>query len=152
MLAARRSSRPTDSGTVRFFLSFPPLFLLDHFGLTSLKTFLPHFAETSKLHKTDTIFTDATPAKEEVTVSPLETQDAFESRKLWKDVADGIRSGDFDKASNAKTKIEVSQRDMRAKEKESGAEWKLKYFEHVASDPDCTSYHPLALFLLTISC
>ena len=31
----------------------------------------------------------------------------FETRKLWKDVADGIREGDFEKASREKGRIEV---------------------------------------------
>lgn len=69
-----------------------------------------------------------------MTVGPLESQDEFESRKLWKEVAEGIRSGDFDKAATAKTAIEVAQREARAREKQEGTSWQLKLFEHVESD------------------
>lgn len=48
--------------------------------------------------------------KEEVTAIGTEASGEmgeFESRKLWKLVAKGIREGDFDSASKEKTKIEV---------------------------------------------
>lgn len=53
------------------------------------------------------IFTDVTGAKEEVSVKEVDEQGEWESRKLWKLVAKGIREGDFDVASKEKTKIEV---------------------------------------------
>jgi hypothetical protein len=34
-------------------------------------------------------------------------QNELESRRVWKEVADGIRCGDFEKASAAKYKLEV---------------------------------------------
>lgn len=42
-----------------------------------------------------------------VTVRPVEEQNEYESRRAWKAVADGIRKGDFDAASVAKTALEV---------------------------------------------
>lgn len=42
-----------------------------------------------------------------ITVLPLEQQGPYESRNVWREVAEGIRSGDFAKASEAKGKIEV---------------------------------------------
>jgi hypothetical protein len=63
--------------------------------------------ETSKLKQGNAPFTDVTGPKVEVEVSDVETQDPYETRNLWKDVARGIRTGDFDLASREKSKIEV---------------------------------------------
>ena len=82
-----------------------------------------------------------TTPKEEVTVAPVEHQkDEFESRKLWKKVADGIRSGDFEAASREKSKIENEQRQMRRDEVAKGEKWQLKHFVRIESDPDCTCF------------
>lgn len=43
-----------------------------------------------------------------MTVKELDDQGEFESRRVWREVADGIRKGDFNSASEAKIKIEVS--------------------------------------------
>ncbi len=53
-------------------------------------------------------FTDVTGPKEEVTVKPVEEQEAWETRRLWKVVAAGIRKGDFEIAAKDKSRIEVS--------------------------------------------
>ena len=42
-----------------------------------------------------------------MSVKSCEEQGEFESRKVWKEVADGIRKGDFASAQEAKVKIEV---------------------------------------------
>jgi len=52
-------------------------------------------------------FTDVTGPKVEVEVSDVEGQDPYETRNLWKEVARGIKTGDFDLASREKSKIEV---------------------------------------------
>ena len=52
-------------------------------------------------------FTDVTTPKEEITVAPLESQSEWETRKLWQNVSNGIRTGDFESASKDKTRIEV---------------------------------------------
>ena len=52
-------------------------------------------------------FTDVQGPKEEITVAPVEEMDEWESRKLWRYVAKGIREGDFETASREKSKIEV---------------------------------------------
>ena len=80
-----------------------------------------------------------TTPKEEVTVAPIETQEEFESRKLWKGVADGIRSGDFETASKEKSRIENDQRQRRRDEQAKGETWSLKHFKHIDEDPDCKS-------------
>lgn len=63
--------------------------------------------QTSKDINTGAPFTDVTLPKEEVTVGPVESMDEFESRRLWRYVAKGIREGDFETASREKSKIEV---------------------------------------------
>lgn len=111
----------------------------------------------SKDTKTGKEFTNVTSPKEEVTVAPIEEQkDEFETRRLWKKVADGIRSGDFDTASKEKSKIENEQRQRRKDEQARGETWQLKHFEHIESDPECEAfnlirYSILFLLLLTIS-
>lgn len=52
-------------------------------------------------------FTDVQGPKEEVTVAPVDEQSEWESRRLWRHVAKGIREGDFESASREKSKIEV---------------------------------------------
>lgn len=90
---------------------------------------------TSKL-KNGPPFTDVTGPKVEVQVADVESMGEFESRKLWKEVARGIRSGDFELASREKSKIEVSERQKRKDELAANTPWKLKYFERVESDPE----------------
>lgn len=89
---------------------------------------------TSKL-KDGSIFTDVTGPKIEVQVADLDTMNEYESRKLWKDVARGIRSGDFELASREKSKIENAERQKRKDELAAGTTWKLQQFEHIESDP-----------------
>ncbi|TIB80662.1 oxysterol binding protein, partial [Wallemia mellicola] len=77
---------------------------------------------------------DAQMPKEEVNVKPIEEQQLPESRLVWKEVAEGIRNGNYDKAGKAKSQIE---NDQRAKRKDEAAESKkheLKHFNQIASD------------------
>ena len=115
--------------------------------------------------------------KEEVV--PLKwTEEAgeLETRKLWHLVAKGIREGDFDLASQEKTRIEVKlfftlslpllsstlfpffckttnkqndQRQRRKDEKSAGTTWPLKHFNYEKSDPVCKS--SLMLFALYVA-
>ena len=62
---------------------------------------------TSKDAKTGETFHNVEGPKEEVTVAALDEMDEWESRKLWRHVAKGIREGDFETASREKSKIEV---------------------------------------------
>ena len=63
---------------------------------------------SSKDTRTGQTFTDVQGPKEEITVSQVEDMDEWESRRLWRWVAKGIREGDFETASREKSKIEVS--------------------------------------------
>ncbi|KAM6493148.1 hypothetical protein JOM56_011282 [Amanita muscaria] len=58
----------------------------------------------------------------------------FETRQLWKQVAKGIREGDYDTAGREKSRIENEQRQRRRDEAAAGTTWQLKHFDHVASD------------------
>jgi hypothetical protein len=69
-----------------------------------------------------------------LTVAPIEEQDEMESRRAWKKVAEGIAVGDMDFTGNEKTKIEVSQRELRQKEREEGRQWERRFFKCVEKD------------------
>ena len=82
------------------------------------------------------VFYDASAPKTEVTVKPIAEQSEWESRRLWDAVARGIRSGNYDVASQEKSKIENEQRQRRKDEAAGGSSWQHKHFQHVDSDPD----------------
>lgn len=67
----------------------------------------------------------------------VDDMDSWESRKLWRYVAKGIREGDFETASREKSKIENEQRQMRKDEVAVGKKWEWKHFDQVESDPVC---------------
>ncbi|GAA5862048.1 hypothetical protein JCM8547_001569 [Rhodosporidiobolus lusitaniae] len=71
-----------------------------------------------------------------VSVKPIEEQGEYESRRAWKDVASGIRSGDFDKASVAKTALENAERQKRKDEAAAGAPFQLRLFDKLPNDPE----------------
>lgn len=78
-----------------------------------------------------------------LTVAPIEEQDPMESRRAWAKVAAGIAVGDMDTTGIEKTKIEVSQRELRLKEKAEGRTWERRYFSLVESDPALNELGPL---------
>lgn len=90
----------------------------------------PNYAEGS-------VFTDATTDKSEAQVDPISQQGEMESRRVWKDVADGIRSGDFEKAGAAKSKLENEQRARRKTEQAEGRTYELQNFKLVPDDENC---------------
>lgn len=65
----------------------------------------------------------------------------YETRKLWEQVAKGIREGDFELASKEKTRIENDQRQMRKDEQAAGTKWPLKHFQYEEAD---ATYEKLA--------
>lgn len=86
--------------------------------------------------KDKSTFTDVNGPKEEVNVKSVDEMNEWESRKLWKVVAKGIREGDFESASKDKSRIENEQRQRRKDEASAGTPWELKHFVYVESDPD----------------
>lgn len=61
-------------------------------------------------------------------VRPLEKQDPFESRRLWKNVTDALRESEIDKATEHKRTLEERQRAEERHRVETGTPWKTKYF------------------------
>uniref|UniRef100_A0A8C5JVF2 Oxysterol-binding protein n=1 Tax=Jaculus jaculus TaxID=51337 RepID=A0A8C5JVF2_JACJA len=61
-------------------------------------------------------------------VRPLEKQDLFESRRLWKNVTDCLRESEMDKATEHKRALEERQRNEERHRTETGIPWKTKYF------------------------
>jgi len=105
------------------------------------KTF--EITEGSSKHKTaiDTYDAEALPTTP-LTIAPIEEQDLMESRKAWSKVAAGIAVGDMDITGAEKTKIEVSQRELRQQEKAEGRTWERRYFSLVENDPTLTTLGP----------
>jgi hypothetical protein len=54
-------------------------------------------------------FVDAGPdaGRDEIAVAPISEQGEMESRRIWTEVADGIRKGNFEASTAAKVKLEV---------------------------------------------
>ncbi|WFD35665.1 hypothetical protein MCUN1_002526 [Malassezia cuniculi] len=84
---------------------------------------------------------DAIP-REELSVKPIEEQGEYESRRVWRNVAEGIRKGDYGAASKDKSRIENEQRQLRKDEAAAGTKHQLKHFEYVESDSDYASLAP----------
>lgn len=84
-----------------------------------------------------------TPAK----VKDISEMGPMESRRVWKDVASGIRTGNFDQASAAKSKLENEQRQKRKDEQASGEPWALQLFTKIAQDQDCKFAFSLSMSL-----
>lgn len=105
------------------------------------KTF--EITEGSSKNKTaiDTYDAEALPTTP-LTIAPIEEQDIMESRRAWSKVAAGIAVGDMDITGNEKTKIEVSQRELRQKEKSEGRTWERRYFSLVENDPTLNTLGP----------
>jgi len=81
----------------------------------------------------DTYDAEATPTTP-LTIAPHDEQDDLESRRAWAKVAQGIAVGDMDLVGNEKGKIEVSQRELRQKEKDEGRSWETRFFSRVEND------------------
>ncbi|WFD42130.1 Oxysterol binding protein [Malassezia psittaci] len=89
----------------------------------------------SSLLPAQSVFWDADKSpRKEVVVAQIQEQGPQESRKVWKTVADGIRSGNYDLASKDKSRIENEQRKLRKEHEEKGTKHQLKYFKHITSD------------------
>ncbi|SCZ94444.1 BZ3500_MvSof-1268-A1-R1_Chr12-2g03903 [Microbotryum saponariae] len=98
-----------------------------------------HFIKGSK-SRIGELFLDTAPDRSPIEVKPISEQSEYESRRAWKEVADGIRKGDFDTASAAKSRIENSERQKRKDEAAAGKPFETRLFDVVEDDPD---YHKL---------
>lgn len=89
----------------------------------------------------DTYDAEATPTTPLI-VAPIEEQDPLESRRAWAKVAAGIADGNMEITGNEKTKIEVSQRELRQQEKSEGKVWERRYFSQSEKDATLDSLGP----------
>ncbi|XP_028404768.1 oxysterol-binding protein-related protein 9-like [Dendronephthya gigantea] len=61
-------------------------------------------------------------------VAPLDKQEEFESRRLWRDVTEALKTNDIESATAGKHKLEERQRAEARERKESGEKWQTKLF------------------------
>ncbi|KAK0551336.1 Oxysterol-binding protein 4 [Tilletia horrida] len=85
-------------------------------------------------------FWNAATPRSELVVKPIAEQGEMESRRVWQQVAEGIRNGDSDVASRSKAKIENEQRSKRKNEASVGRPHQLKYFDYVDEDLDYAQF------------
>jgi oxysterol-binding protein-related protein 9/10/11 len=69
-----------------------------------------------------------------VVVSPVDKQISWESRKIWKNVAEAIDKNDVETAGRYKSAIEIGQRKMREEEQRTGERWQQRFFKWVERD------------------
>lgn len=108
------------------------------YTLTGTWTGETKFHKPSKDGKEGHVFLDASVdgMREKVTVRPIEEQGEHESRRAWKAVAEGILSGDYDAASQAKSALENAERQRRRDEQAAGKTFELRLFDKVPNDPE----------------
>ena len=61
-------------------------------------------------------------------------QEAYESRRLWREVTRGLNFGDIEAATSAKLALEKRQREEAAERKESHAAWEMKLFHPIGEN------------------
>ncbi|KAK6859413.1 KES1, partial [Apiospora arundinis] len=74
--------------------------------------------------------------RSELQTKPVSQQSPWESRRAWFDVANGIREGNLQKVSAAKTDIEEGQRAIRRAEKSADVEWPRMFFRNTDHDDE----------------
>ncbi|ODV60137.1 oxysterol-binding protein KES1 [Ascoidea rubescens DSM 1968] len=96
-------------------------------GQWSEKSYISKYNSSAKK-----LFYDANLIKPEIlSVKPIEAQHPLESRKAWLDVAEAIKSGDYDLIHNKKSKLENDQRELRKIEIENNTPWKNRWFTEI---------------------
>ncbi|KAK3746139.1 hypothetical protein RRG08_003579 [Elysia crispata] len=64
-------------------------------------------------------------------VRPPDSQEEFESRKLWRKVTQNLKDKNVDAATEEKHKLEQRQRDEAKERKERGVKWETKHFQEI---------------------
>lgn len=82
-------------------------------------------------NRTDTFLDAPNLKKGTKVVRPVVSQDPNESRRLWREVTKGLRSGDIELATEAKFGLETRQRDEARQRKENGETWEQRMFSQV---------------------
>ncbi|KAK8123059.1 hypothetical protein PG984_011729 [Apiospora sp. TS-2023a] len=85
-------------------------------------------------------------SRSKLQLKPVAEQSPWESRRAWAQVLSGIRDGNLQKVSLAKTDIEEGQRAIRRAEKQAGGiEWPRMFFRNTDHDQE---YEVLARAIL----
>lgn len=114
------------------------------FTIEGVWTGTSHFIKPSK-HSEGKVFTEAGGERTPISCTePIDAQGEFESRRVWKDVAAGIRKGDFDAASIAKTKLENAERQKRKVEISENKPFELRLFNKVSDLPEYVNLAQMA--------
>eukprot|EP00834_Sanchytrium_tribonematis_P001708 NODE_44_length_33449_cov_1.575742.p8 type:complete len:375 gc:universal NODE_44_length_33449_cov_1.575742:4895-6019(+) len=80
----------------------------------------------------EVLFDSATSVAIKPLVAPEETQEPYESRRLWAETTKAMKKGDLDTATAEKTKVEDKQREYA--KKRGDEEWKPRFFEPIHED------------------
>ncbi|KAK7100042.1 oxysterol-binding protein-related protein 9-like isoform X2 [Littorina saxatilis] len=64
-------------------------------------------------------------------VRPLDQQEEFESRRLWKDVTFHLKNKNVEKATDGKHVLEQRQREEAKQRQDAGTNWETKFFHEV---------------------
>ncbi|GAA5795689.1 hypothetical protein HPULCUR_001051 [Helicostylum pulchrum] len=67
-------------------------------------------------------------------LSVPQVQEEKESRRLWSKLTEGIKSGNFDKATEEKLKVEDTERELRKVREKNNIEWKTRFFNIKGDD------------------
>lgn len=78
----------------------------------------------------DTASHPATPLE----VAHSELQDPWESRSAWGDTIKALNSGNIQGASDAKSRVEQGQRQMRKQDEQRGTKWEPLFFSNHSED------------------
>ncbi|WFD46249.1 hypothetical protein GLX27_000881 [Malassezia furfur] len=98
------------------------------------------YVKKGTLLPANSVFWDANASpRQEVSVAPIDAQGPKESRRIWKTVAEGIRTGNYDVASKDKSRIEHEQRAARKEHEKNGTKHELTYFKHITDDAEYAS-------------
>ncbi|KAJ3438511.1 oxysterol-binding protein-related protein [Anaeramoeba flamelloides] len=89
-----------------------------------------HYFKNNKKKEDKKILFDIKKLKHNILyVPPIEEQDEFESRRLWKEVTKGLQNDDVDYASESKLALECKQRIDRNIRSQDNTVWETKYFD-----------------------
>ncbi|RUS80959.1 hypothetical protein EGW08_011279 [Elysia chlorotica] len=67
-------------------------------------------------------------------VRPPDSQEEFESRKLWRKVTQNLKDKNVEGATEEKHKLEQRQRDEAKDRKERGVKWETKHFQEIGEN------------------
>lgn len=67
-------------------------------------------------------------------LSVPQVQEEKESRRLWSKLTEGIKTGDYDKATEEKLKVEDTERELRKVREKNNIEWQTRFFNVKGDD------------------